>query len=340
MDSTSRRVRSPGTITVGALAPVLSAVEASGRPARALVSATGLDFGVFEGAGTRWVPALLTDQLWVAAAERLGHDLPLRLAATAEARSFGLLTYLLSRCDDVGTALSGLTKYYEVLSRTTRYWLEIGGNAGEVGIDLRAERPAVVELFAAAVVVGFLRNQTGVPFEIREVRLIQERPEPELAAAHARAFRGKIRYGSSHSGLVLDASVLKLRLRDAEPPLLAILEDYARERVAGPIQAALPERVRYQIAMRGASCTVRARDVAADLAISERTLRRLLHAEGTSFQAELDALLARVALERLSRAPVEAVAAELGFSEVAAFRRAFRRWYGAPPRTRVSPPTY
>jgi AraC-like DNA-binding protein len=89
--------------------------------------------------------------------------------------------------------------------------------------------------------------------------------------------------------------------------------------------------VRDQINARGAHCTVRAADVAADLGVSERTLRRLLRAEGTTFQAQLDSLLAPIAAERLVDEPVESVAAALGFSEPSAFRRAFRRWYCATP---------
>jgi AraC-like DNA-binding protein len=60
-----------------------------------------------------------------------------------------------------------------------------------------------------------------------------------------------------------------------------------------------------------------------------------LRAEGTSFEAVLDALRHRMALDYLSarRASVNQTAYLLGFSDPAAFSRAFKRWEGKSPRT-------
>lgn len=73
--------------------------------------------------------------------------------------------------------------------------------------------------------------------------------------------------------------------------------------------------------------------VAHELFIGVRTLRRQLAAEGTSFRALLAE--ARVAYaERLllgTSLTVEQIARQLGYSEPAAFVRAFRRWRGNTP---------
>ncbi|GLB65217.1 transcriptional regulator [Dietzia sp. NCCP-2495] len=73
-------------------------------------------------------------------------------------------------------------------------------------------------------------------------------------------------------------------------------------------------------------------DVAADLHVDERTLRRRLTAEGTSFRRLVDEVRHGRALELLAQgAAVSEVARELGYSETATFSRSFTRWEGVSP---------
>jgi AraC-like DNA-binding protein len=73
--------------------------------------------------------------------------------------------------------------------------------------------------------------------------------------------------------------------------------------------------------------------VARALGVSTRSLQRRLAQAGTSFQAELDAVRRALAQRLLVEpgASVKAVAYSLGFSQVPAFTRAFRRWTGTAP---------
>jgi AraC-like DNA-binding protein len=66
---------------------------------------------------------------------------------------------------------------------------------------------------------------------------------------------------------------------------------------------------------------------------SVRTLQRRLTQEGTSYSALIDGVRARAATGRLSQGNCDlpALATSLGYSEHAAFSRAFRRWTGTTP---------
>ena len=74
-------------------------------------------------------------------------------------------------------------------------------------------------------------------------------------------------------------------------------------------------------------------DAALAFGVSAATLKRYLAQHGTSFQAELDQVRAHVALYwlGLKGQPNELVARELGFGDVANFRRSFKRWTGQTP---------
>lgn len=75
--------------------------------------------------------------------------------------------------------------------------------------------------------------------------------------------------------------------------------------------------------------------VAARLRLSPRTVIRRLRAAGTTFQALLDDVRMACARELLAQPEnrVGDVAARLGYSDQASFRKAFNRWYGMPPAT-------
>lgn len=74
-------------------------------------------------------------------------------------------------------------------------------------------------------------------------------------------------------------------------------------------------------------------NVAERLHMSDRTLKRQLAAEGTSFSTLVDEVRYRHATSLLSRTDytLEQIADELGYSDVANFSRAFKRWSGRSP---------
>ena len=80
--------------------------------------------------------------------------------------------------------------------------------------------------------------------------------------------------------------------------------------------------------------------VARNLGMSRQTLYRRLKAEGITFEEILDSKRRSLAIRFLGihRLSVKAAAYKLGFSDPAAFSRAFKRWTGvSPSEFRASP---
>ena len=73
--------------------------------------------------------------------------------------------------------------------------------------------------------------------------------------------------------------------------------------------------------------------VARELGMSRQTLYRRLKAEGVTFEELLEAKRRQLAIRYLglNRLSVKAAAYKLGFSDPAAFSRAFKRWTGTSP---------
>lgn len=123
-------------------------------------------------------------------------------------------------------------------------------------------------------------------------------------------------------------------------PFLSFLGEMAKamEARAAPSPAARrPGRIAAQVEQR-LEAALESGDVgidriARDLGYSRQTLYRRLKAEGTTYERLLDGLRRRLALRfvRGQGLSVKEAAYRLGFSDPAAFSRAFKRWTGSSP---------
>jgi AraC-like DNA-binding protein len=74
-------------------------------------------------------------------------------------------------------------------------------------------------------------------------------------------------------------------------------------------------------------------DVATELDVHPRTLRRQLAQEGTSFRELLNEARSTVAVDLLCNVglTVDEVSKRLGYTDTSTFCHAFKRWHGVPP---------
>ncbi|RNL78841.1 AraC family transcriptional regulator [Nocardioides marmorisolisilvae] len=137
--------------------------------------------------------------------------------------------------------------------------------------------------------------------------------------------------------LAFPAELLERPLPQANPTTQALCEqlcaDLASRRRDG---SGLAQQVRVLIAQRLAFDPSLG-GVAAGLGLSDRTLRRRLAADGTSFQVLLDQVRSALAGQLLGSGAlsVEEVAHRLGYAEASSFIAAHRRWHGSTPTGRV-----
>lgn len=118
-------------------------------------------------------------------------------------------------------------------------------------------------------------------------------------------------------------------------PLLAFLDKVAR----GVARNRAPRARQFRRLVEGhlepllGAGPIRVEEVARSLGYSRQTLYRRLKAEGTTFEDVLDGVRHRAALRLIRKEglSVKEAAWRLGYSDPAAFSRAFKRWTGASP---------
>jgi AraC-like DNA-binding protein len=159
--------------------------------------------------------------------------------------------------------------------------------------------------------------------------------EPEYAHLARDIFGCKVRYGQKWTGFSASPTVLDLPLKLADP---AAFEEAARicqrELEAIAANASMGARVRrllleQQTGFPSLQVTARL------FHMTPRTLHRRLVAEGTSYRELLEAVRRTLAVEHVKsgRLSLEAIAYRLGYTDLANFRRAFKRWEGVAPTT-------
>ena len=123
-------------------------------------------------------------------------------------------------------------------------------------------------------------------------------------------------------------------MRRRDPVLRTFLEGQADAILANmPARTGVAVDVRRALASRIGADGTRMSAIARHLGISERTLQRRLADDGVSYQ-ELVEEVRRAAAGRYldeSALAIGEIAYLLGYSEPAAFHRAFKRWYGTTP---------
>ena len=159
--------------------------------------------------------------------------------------------------------------------------------------------------------------------------------KPRNTSEHARIFRAPVRFECPASEILFEAQILEAPVATADPNLSAVLDRHARDLLARlPRSARFGDQVRRTLVgafTRSGPPTLA--HLARAMGVSERTLQRRLGEEGTTVQVLTEDVRHELSLEYLRdrTLSVGEVADRLGYSSLAAFSRAFRRWRGVSP---------
>lgn len=185
----------------------------------------------------------------------------------------------------------------------------------------------------AVVGINFLQDLFNDPtfpgFEIETMD-----PDPSYASALSNQIGVNVAGGMTGYALTFPAAMLDLAMPKSDPATLQFCMDQCKALLA-QMDGVLPpwsEKVRNAV-VDSIGTEQKIEDIADTLAVTERTLRRRLTEEGTSFRelyTDARMAIARELLE-VTGLNVETVAWRVGYAETASFARAFARIYGNTP---------
>jgi AraC-like DNA-binding protein len=269
--------------------------------------------------------------------QRLSDDpvIGFRMALVAEPKAFGVLAQILPRCATVFDACRQAERYVALVSQGARLSVARTANTLEMWSEIAAEGTPV----HAGIMLWGLTNLGLLP---KRLSGRDARPEfiacafawPGAAAVRTLEQFCPFRFGASRSSVTFDRRIGDLRIPSADADLQALLTEVMERHLERLGAAGSFEQGLIAVLEEMANGTMPTlASVSSRVGMSARSLQRRLGEAHTSFQVLLQQALRQradrlLASGRLTQAEIAFV---LGYSEVSAFSRAYRRWTGHPP---------
>jgi AraC-like DNA-binding protein len=304
-------------------------------PAEDLLAPVGLVEASLADPGARL--GLAQIEALVARARTLTREpgLGLYLGLQMSISSHGYLGFAAMSAATVRDALALATRFAPTRTDALRLRLHEDAGSAALVIEERADLGAARDFVILALLVGIWQMGRALTGRELDGRMDVAFAEPAYMARFAPFAGGRLRFDQPAHQLVFDAAVLELPMKMADPAALRLAAEQC-ERELATLRAGADERVLAQVErlVARAGGGFRSLDeVARALHLSPRTLKRRLAAEGASFSDVVEHERRERALLLLAAPdlPLDAVAERLGYSDVANFTRAFRRWTGTTP---------
>lgn len=197
-------------------------------------------------------------------------------------------------------------------------------------VDLKKLRTFICEReFSAGYRMACDLLQFAIP--LNELRLAY--PKPAHASCYKDYFRCPVRFNAHEHMMIFDSKYLFMRLPMSNPLMKNAYEKESRQMCLRlKVQESVTDQVKHNIFF-GPQGLPSLSQLARGMSITPRTLRRRLTEEGTSFKALFAAILKEKAINLIQTTsrPMEQIAAELGYSDLPNFYRAFKGWTGHSP---------
>lgn len=319
------------------LSALLEVAEEDGLSADRILRGTHLSKAALDDAQTRTT----VEQYLVACNNALelgaGPDMPFRVGRRLHLSAYGLYGFALLCSPTVREGFTLAVRYHSLATplfsirwrETPEHFVWTFSDEATQGYGPALHRFLLAQQMAQHVT----HVQDIARSDRRPVRIMVGHEEPPLAGLYEESLQCPVQFGAAATEIAYDPSVL-----DERPPLtnritLMMLRESC-ERLIG--DAGLPHGVAGHVArtlMERSGQFPSMEQVAASLGMTARTLRRRLADEDTTFSGVFDRVRRDLAVRYLAASDftVEDIAALLGFTDAASFRKSFRRWTGLAP---------
>ncbi|MDD2842935.1 MAG: AraC family transcriptional regulator [Tolumonas sp.] len=162
-----------------------------------------------------------------------------------------------------------------------------------------------------------------------------EHPRPEQWHEHSKVFDAPVWFEQPYNSLIIPkVDLLRCSMPESDTALLIVLRQTIRQLNRTTDNQDLIAQTRTQVRLQMMHGEPNLDDVATKMGLSTWSLQRNLKREGISFSTLVDKLRCEMATRYMqqNQLSISDMALLLGYSEVSAFSRAFRRWFNISPR--------
>jgi AraC-like DNA-binding protein len=323
------------TISLAAATGLIEALESAGQDPVAILRSVGLDHQRFRDHHGVIPTADFARVLEEAAVATGDEHFGLHFGEHYHPKNVGPMVYVVLNSPTFGVGFQNVARYLKVHNEAAQVSVEPGEKWTYLRhqlIDLPDQNRRQHNEYSLAVGLSTIRLMAGSEWAPVEVQFDHKAPAQTSEAI--RVFGAPVSYGQTTNAFIIEQELCERSIPAADARLYPIIRQY----LDGVLEEMPPEddllaSVRRTIgeSMRHGDPTLT--QVARRMAIGPRTLQRRLREYGVDFKHLADDTRRRFALRYL-RDPAHTlteVAYLVGYSEVSAFNRAFKRWTGATP---------
>jgi AraC-like DNA-binding protein len=322
-------------ISLAAAAGLTGAIRASGGDPARIARTVALDPALFTRLDGS-IPCSDFARLLDEAARATGDDcFGLHFGERYQPKQIGALAYVVLNSPSIRSGFENAVRYLRVHNEAAVTSLDVEPARAYLRFALRGVPVEIARQqseYALVVTLNTIRLMAGSRWAPLEVQFAH--PAPREPAEHLRVFGCPVSFGSRTNALVVEPQFLDRQVPAADEGLYPILRKYLDrilkemphdDRALADVRRAIGESMREGEPKLAA--------VARRIGSSPRTLQRRLGELGVDFKSLVDDTRRRFSLKYLedrANTPTE-IAYLLGYSEVSAFNRAFKRWTGSSP---------
>jgi AraC-like DNA-binding protein len=328
-------VHSRPRISVAATTGLLEAISAAGANPDQILHMFGLERSAFTNSEGFIASSMFARILEEAARATADECFGLHFGEHYNPKNIGPLAYVVLNSPTLAAAIENAERYLHLHNEAANLSFSLEGEQAYLRFllaDLTIESTRQHNEYSMAVALNTLRIMAGSNWAAQEVQFAHK--APAHTSEHLRVFGAPVLFGCATNALVMDRGFVERQVPAADQRLYRIIKQQV-ERILNemPREDGLLASVRRAIAELMRDGDPKLTRVAKKIAMSPRTLQRRLRQYGIDFKKLMDDTRRRFAINYLRdrKHTLTEIAFLLGYSEVSAFNRAFKRWTGSTP---------
>jgi AraC-like DNA-binding protein len=305
-------------------------LEKGGEP-KTLYEGANLSFEATTGT-EMLIPFDRQNQLLDLAAEKLNYPyIGLELARRQTIAIYGPLSSMVIASANLGEALQVFVEHIQLRVQTVKLAVKVQNDIAEFCIESDFPKVAKSVRFqdhGIALVFNLLKTLHGQNLIPRSVYFPHgEVGDPDY---YSQYFSCPVAFNSSKLALTFSSSLLSQAIAESARLIPLRLREYLEHRH----EDNFVEQVKHCVSLMLVSEECRVDVVAQAIGYSKRTLQRRLESQNTNFKAIVEAVRFQQTEHYINHPyyRLTDIAALLGYSELSAFTRSFKRWYGVSPQ--------
>jgi AraC-like DNA-binding protein len=328
-------VRLPMSVSTVFVRVLVDAVERAGVPRDVLLRAQNVDPARLTVADGRFDHREFAE-LQVRAMDLTGDEaLGLHIIEHTSDSAFDLISHLVSHAPTLREAFALCSQFQRLITDDSHIALSENATSATITYTFVRASERADRMLSELVVAGLLRlvrvfAGAGMVAQVAAF----EHARPAHHREYTRTFGEAARFGQRATALTFDRVLLDRAQLHQHPELFGLLRSQAERALERMSTGGGPtDQVKRYLVARPPARIPDIATAARDLGMSARSLRRYLAAESTSYRELVRAVLEDSAghMLRDPKRSIQETASALGFSNVGAFHRAFKRWTGMTP---------